>query len=209
MTLPAAGLAVATAGILLLDEQRGGLSGVEAPVPVVAALPVSGDGKSDARMAAAAVEAMRRRPDNDLSSLPAFVVPPPLRSIDGTAFSHGDETVRLAGVEGPGPGDVCLDGEIRWSCGLQARAALHNLVAGRALTCQPRRAMPDGTTLADCSLADGGSLPQGDLAHLLVARGWARPLADAEAAFHAERAGAVADGAGLWRGGWRFVRLNP
>ena len=48
---------------------------------------------------------------------------------------------------------VCRDGKVRWSCGQQAWAALHNLVSGRSLICQPPRALGPGALSADCRVA--------------------------------------------------------
>lgn len=158
--------------------------------------------KLAARMEAAAVEVTRRKHPDDLSDLPIIEVAAPLRSVDGTSFRFKEEVIRFARIDGPRAGDVCLDGETRWSCGLQARAALHNLVAGRSLFCQPRRALADGTIAADCRIEPSAGAPGGDIAHLLVLQGWARPLPDGEASFADELREAQAKRAGLWRGGW-------
>lgn len=128
-----------------------------------------------------------------------------MRSIDGASFRDGERIVRLAGVEAPRAHDVCLDGEERWSCGLQARAALHNTVANRSLTCQPRDLSADGGITAECRLEAGGMLPTGDLARLLVRQGWARPIPDSTAALFADTDKAKAAGAGLWRGDRHIV----
>lgn len=162
--------------------------------------------KLDGRMEAAAIEAAQvGRRSGDLSSLSAFELPPPLRSVDAASFRDGDRIVRLAGVEAPRANDVCLDGEARWSCGLQARAALHNIVAGRSLFCQPRNASADGGITADCRLDVKDALPAGDVAYLLVRQGWVRPMPGSEAAFAADAEATRAAGAGLWRGGWRII----
>ena len=139
------------------------------------------------------------------SAFSPFEVAPPLRSVDAASFRDGERVVRLAGVQAPRANDVCLDAEARWSCGLQARAALHNTVANRSLFCQPRGTSPDGGIVADCRLAAKDSLPIGDVAHLLVRQGWVRPVPDSDAAFAADLGKAKAAGAGLWRGGWRIV----
>ncbi len=151
------------------------------------------------------VEEKRRKPDGDLGALPPFELPAPLLSIDGTGFRRGEDVIRLDRVTGPRAGDVCLDDGRRWSCGLQARAALHNLVAGRNLFCQPRRTLAGGGIRADCRLDARDSLPAGDIARLLVELGWAQPQLGSEAEFAAELEKAKAAGAGLWRGGWQIV----
>ena len=112
--------------------------------------------------------------------------------------------VRLHGVEGPGPDAVCAGeaGQGRWACGLQARAALHNLVAGRNLSCQPRKALGQGIVSAECLLLSAEGQPAEDLAHRLVLQGWARPAAGAEARLQGPAAQARAARSGLWRGDW-------
>ncbi len=206
------GIAFATAaGVALLLDERGTSSkdtGSRARPSAVQAQksdPAPPSGKLAARMEAAAIAEIRQQPQADLSSLPAFELPPPLVSIDGTGFRRGEETIRLDGVVGPRAGDVCLDG-LRWSCGLQARAALHNLVAGRSMSCQPRRALANAVMSADCRLEGKDASPDEDVARLLVQQGWARPAAGREADFAAELDQARAANAGLWRGGWVISR---
>ncbi|MCO5089967.1 hypothetical protein [Bosea sp. (in: a-proteobacteria)] len=198
------------AGLVLFAERQSGLApGADPTAPVVASeaedpAPGSQGSKLAVRMEAAVVEEMRQQPDADLSGLPPMELPPPLHSIDGSRFRRGEEVIRLDRIAGPRTGDVCLDGAQRWACGLQARAALHNLVAGRSLFCQPRRALADGGIAADCRLEAKGTLPAGDVAHQLVRLGWARPVPEGAPEFAAEMAQAQAAGAGLWRGGWQL-----
>lgn len=203
---------VAGAGFVLLGEgrhDRADGASVASGRPVAGAPPTDAAAQSNAksadRMEAAVAEEMRQKPNADLSSLQPFVLPPPFLSIDGTSFRRGEDTIRLDRINGPGAGAVCMDGEQRWSCGLQARAALHNLVAGRKLSCQPRRALADGAIGADCRMDAGDALAGGDIARLLVERGWAQPLPGDGAGFATELEKARTAGAGLWRGGWRVV----
>lgn len=193
--------------IVLFDDRPP----VDASAPLATPATVSAEGaatlvvKLDGRMEAAAMEAQAGRRPGVLPALSSFEVPPPLRSIDGASFRDGERVVRLAGVEAPRAHDICLDGALRWSCGLQARAALHNTVANRSLTCQPRGLSADGGVIAECRLEAGGMLPAGDLARLLVRQGWARPMPDSTAALAADMDKAKAAGAGLWRGDWHIV----
>lgn len=204
----AAGTAL-VAGMEYLDRRGQGeapaSSVSEAGPPAAAGAPLSGADKLAERMEAAVKAQLRTSIDADLSVLPAFEVPPPLRSIDGTSFRHGDETVRIDAVAGPAAADICRDGAALWSCGLQARVALHNLVARRPILCQPRRTLAEGAMGADCRLQARDGLPAGDMARRLVRQGWARPLAAREADFAAELGEAKAAGNGLWRGGWTVV----
>lgn len=198
---------IAAGGFALLDERGHDPSddvGAPAAAETTNAAPVPPSVKQTGRMGATEAEVMRQKPDADLSSLSIMELPPPLLSIDGSGFRRGEETIRLDRVIGPRAGDVCLDGTQRWSCGLQARAALHNLVAGRSLFCQPRRALADGGIGADCRLDVKEALPAGDLAHLLVRHGWAQPASGHEAEFAVDLQQAREAGAGLWRGGWNI-----
>lgn len=203
-------IAVGTGLVLLLEREKAPPEAALAPAAASpeekpAPEPPSPAGKQAGRMEAAVIEEMRQQPHADLGALPAFDLPPPLLSIDGTGFRRGEDIIRLDRIVGPRAGAVCLDSGQRWSCGLQARAALHNLVAGRKLSCQPRKALADGGIGADCSLAAKDDLPAGDVAHLLVGAGWAQPLPGGEAEFAAELEKAKVAGAGLWRGGWHVV----
>ena len=193
--------------LILLDERAPvGEGASPSAAETIAADPAAASAaKLDGRMEAAAKEAQAARRPGDPSALSAFEVAPPLRSIDGASFRDGERVVRLAGVEAPRATDVCLDGEARWSCGLQARAALHNTVANRSLSCQPRDMSADGGIVVDCRLEAKDALPAGDVARLLVLQGWARPMPEGGAAFAADMAKARAAGAGLWRGDWRIV----
>ena len=171
----------------------------------VEAIPAPATDKRIERIEAAAAVDLKSRIGGDLSALSAFEVPLPLRSVDGTSFRQGEEVVRIAEVEGPAAGDVCRDGELRWSCGLQARAALHNLVSGRSLICRPRRALGQGVFSADCRVGQDAASADDDLARALVRRGWARP-ADGSASRLAEvMEEAKREKAGLWRGGWTII----
>lgn len=162
-----------------------------------------------ARTDAALVAQAKAEPDRDLSDLPVLEVPAPLSSVDGTSFRRGDEIVRLRGIEGPARDAVCFDAEgYRWACGLQARAALHNAVAQRSFQCRPRRVIAPSEIAADCAVT-GGDGPQGDLARLLVAQGWARPDLEAADALRLELEQARAARRGLWRGDWRLVPSAP
>lgn len=193
--------------LMLLDEpQPVGDAVPIAPASAVAAeASAAAAAKLDARMEAAAREAQAGARSGDLSSLSVFEVAPPLRSVDAASFRDGDRIIRLAGVEAPRAGAVCLDGEVRWSCGLQARAALHNIVANRSLFCQPRGTSVDGSLVADCHLEARDALPAGDVARLLVQQGWVRPVPEGDGALAADMEKAKAIKAGLWRGDGRIV----
>lgn len=126
-----------------------------------------------------------------------LLLEPPYDSQDGLTIVQGSYKIRLAGVEGPPGQAICTvaDGRL-WACGLQARAALHNIIAQSPLVCTLTGRAPPDLTLADCAL-DGE-----DLAAKLVASGWARPIRPDDVRFASERDLASAERRGLWDGGW-------
>ena len=150
-------------------------------------------------------KAASARPSEGNPSQAAGVIPggdhlllePPYDSQDGLTILQGSYKIRLAGVDGPPGNAICTaaDGRL-WACGLQARAALHNIIAQSPLTCTLAGKAPPDLTLADCAL-DGE-----DLAAKLVASGWARPIRPDDVRFASGRDLASAERRGLWDGGW-------
>lgn len=194
----------ATAVVLLWELHD--LSIAQRAMPAVATevATIAAERKFEDRTATAIIgEALSRRGD-DLSQLPVFELGPHYISLDGTTLLQGDRQIRFHGVEGPRATEVCLDDHgRRWACGLQARAALHNLLAGGSLLCTPRMALGDGGMSASCSLrkASAGG-PVQDVARSLVALGWARPAPATKRDLDEALAAARRDQAGLWRGDW-------
>lgn len=129
------------------------------------------------------------------TSLEPYTFGPPFQIDDGLTFGP-DKAVRtrLSGLSGPGRDAVCRDREDRlWACGLQARAALNNLIAKRQVRCIPT-APSDSVVPAKCT-ADGA-----DLGRQLVELGYAR----SEVEHQAEMDRARAANSGMWNGGWRL-----
>ena len=146
--------------------------------------------------------------DQDAGPSQRIVLTAPFASLDGTTLMHEGRHIRLAGIEGPSATETCLDREgRRWSCGLQARAALHNMLAGQSLNCRPVSADEINTVVADCRLGPAGGEPDRDLAAALVLAGWARPIDGDRLA--EEREAARSRGFGLWRGGWTVHPSRP
>lgn len=208
-TLIALGSAIVLmAGVLAfaLSEGDAARPGAAAPASAPAAgAPLPAPVKIAERTEAARTEERRAKSGDDLSAEPPFTVPAPLRSVDGTTFRRGDDIIHVHGVEGPGPDAVCAaeEGQGRWACGLQARAALHNIAGGKSLYCQPRQTRGPGEMTADCTVPQEKGKPQ-HLGMLLVAAGWARPK-PGEDDFGPAMEQARERRAGLWRGGWTIV----
>jgi endonuclease YncB( thermonuclease family) len=99
-------------------------------------------------------------------------------------------SIRLADISTPGAEERC--GPTNWPCGRMARAALRQLIRGRAILCEvPAGAdrVPDAAT---CSIGNR------DLAEWSVAQGWATAenerYAEAEKQARAARRGLWGDG---------------
>src|SRR4051794_3590407 len=124
---------------------------------------------------------------------------PPFLIVDGLTFTAGLNTYRLDNLMGPKANAACRndDGHL-WACGLQARAALNNVIQRRTLLCRPSRINGDGTMQVVCT-ADGE-----DVGAQLTAQGWARPAPGSPDAYGAEARAAEQERRGLWNGRWTF-----
>ena len=200
----------ATAAVLLLemiDEMVGAQTGSLTQSEAASSPRPPLESKIEGRMDAAIVTEALSQPGQDLSHLALVELQPPFLSVDGSTLMWGDRQLRFHGIDGPSAIQVCMDESgRRWACGLQARAALHNVLAGRSLMCAPRMSGQRQDLTAVCTLTGPGMTAEGvPIARELVRRGWARPsdpqdgdLVDAEAAARKERAG-------LWRGDWTLL----
>jgi endonuclease YncB( thermonuclease family) len=134
-------------------------------------------------------------------------VVPPFELVTGTQFSSGTVVIALAGIEGPPRNAICLDSmRQKWSCGLQARAALSNLLRQGPVAC--RRAVPVadtpaqnpvGTVLVDCMVGAQ------DLAAEIVRLGFGRLVGLAGADRIRAQEAARFEGRGLWNGDWTIL----
>jgi hypothetical protein len=122
----------------------------------------------------------------------------PLDSVSFTSKLHGE--IDLDEVIGPGPEAVCTDAaQLRWACGLRARAALANQLRDQVLTCEILERLEKRRLRARCRGRGG------DLARVMITNGWSRPIAGAEARYERETQAARAASAGLWAGDWTIV----
>lgn len=120
---------------------------------------------------------------------------------DGLTFGpEGAARTRITGLVGPTRDGVCEDDDKRlWACGLQARAALNNLIRRERVLCTPVRPIVDQVLEARCSV-DGR-----DLGLELAKAGFARSVAPSLKTASAE-ANAAEERRGLWNGGWTIRR---
>jgi len=117
--------------------------------------------------------------------------------VDGDSLRIGNRTIRLEGMDAVELHQLCgaRDGA-QWSCGLEARTALSDMVARGALVCEARASDKFGRALVHCS-AKGSP----HLAADLVAQGWAvSGDGRSDGPYGAEQDEARSRGRGIWRG---------
>jgi endonuclease YncB( thermonuclease family) len=139
-------------------------------------------------------------PRTEPASPPSILVTlePPYVIVDGLTVKTMDRVVRLAGLEGPPREAICFDEKgYLWACGLQARAALNNLITDRPVPCKVIGRDND-VDIGHCQV------DRADLGRKLVAAGWARPTPDRQADHSAELKAASEASMGMWNGGWKI-----
>ncbi|KPH81479.1 thermonuclease family protein [Bosea vaviloviae] len=127
---------------------------------------------------------------------------PPFMIVDGQRFTAGKWAISVQDVLGPHRDAICLDRKDElFACGLQARAALSNLLRAGKVNCHVRLPPMHGRFESSCTVGDA------DLAEALVGGGWVRPTRPDERLDAAMRKARDAQ-AGLWNGGWT-IRRQP
>jgi len=138
------------------------------------------------------VAALLRGPPERLTDAGGATV----RVMDGDSLRIGERIVRLEGIDAVELHQGCRAGDVQWSCGLEAREALRDLVARGGLVCEAHGRDRYGRTIAPCAV-DG--LP--DIGVRLVEQGWAVPLREGDGArYDAAAEAARAAKRGIWRG---------
>jgi endonuclease YncB( thermonuclease family) len=119
---------------------------------------------------------------------------------DGGTLELADATYRLDGIDAPAFDQICIDDHAdSWTCGVEARDQLANLIGGRQVRCEDLG--PDATTrkrhIGLCTVeGETASLNQ-----LLVRQGFALNLEpSAKGRFKEDEAGAKDNRRGLWKG---------
>ncbi len=131
---------------------------------------------------------------------PNFELSAPFILIDGRTFGTERWTVELPDIDGLARGAICLDKADRaFACGLQARAALNNMLRKGVVSCRTIGLAPDGAVRASCRSADGL-----DLSESMIRQGWARPVDRADMARLEMMEEARRQERGVWNGGWRL-----
>jgi endonuclease YncB( thermonuclease family) len=117
--------------------------------------------------------------------------------MDGDSLRIGPRIIRLAGIDAVELHQLCEGADkAQWSCGLEAREALRDLVARGDLACASSGGDRYGRAIAQCS-AQGSR----NLAADLAALGWAvSGDGRGDGRYLAEQAEAKAAARGIWRG---------
>lgn len=159
--------------------------------PSVRIVPTAGPAVADPKVG----QRVSSAPDPTRDLTPYRATPPYIVESGLVFRSERGTRTRLAGLVGPAREAVCLDeqGQL-WACGLQARAALLQVVGQSELACTPVQ-LSDELVAATCA-ADGQ-----DIGRELVQRGFARPASETRDAAMDEARTARR---GLWNGGWRI-----
>lgn len=116
--------------------------------------------------------------------------------VDGETLMLGDRPLRLYGLDAPGRGETCRDGERSYDCGNAAASALASLVAERGVDCRLHGRDRHGRALGVCKA--GGV----ELNASMVAAGWALADAGVAPALAPIEAAARHSARGLWAGGF-------
>lgn len=121
--------------------------------------------------------------------------------MDGDSLRIGERIVRIEGIDAVELRQLCARADgTQWSCGLDARASLRDLVAGGGLACESHEEDRYGRAVSRCATAGTA-----DLGAELVARGWALSGdGRGDGPYLEEEARARAGRRGIWQG--RFDR---
>jgi endonuclease YncB( thermonuclease family) len=130
-----------------------------------------------------------------------LLLSPPYEVEDGLTIVADSVRLRLARLDGPSTDAICANADNRmWACGLQARAALVNMIRSKPIVCQRVGGEADGPPEAECTL------DRVDIGRILVRQGFARPVGPTERALAVDLRDAKAERRGLWNGGWTIKR---
>ena len=117
------------------------------------------------------------------------------RAIDGDSIRGARLEIRLEGIDAPELHQSCEDaGGHPYACGLEAKAALHEIIAGRTLSCSSRGRDKYGRTLAFCKAGDL------DINGEMVRQGWAIAFMTVSFRYSWLELEARREGRGIWRG---------
>jgi len=116
-------------------------------------------------------------------------------TIDAGTIRIGNVTIRLHGIDAPGPQKTCkrADGK-PWRCGWEATMALANIVGEHWVTCKPRRS---GAARPVAAVCRAGTL---DINEWMVRNGWAEASRRTSRSYGDAEREAKAARRGIWQG---------
>jgi endonuclease YncB( thermonuclease family) len=120
------------------------------------------------------------------------------RVFDGDSFTLDGQSIDLAGIDAPEPGQVCQHhSEREGRCGLMAAYELRKRLQlePRPLRCWPQGPEKDGAIVATCAAGED------DVGAQLLDAGYAFALPDAQIDYRLAEEKARMAGLGLWAGG--------
>jgi endonuclease YncB( thermonuclease family) len=133
----------------------------------------------------------------------------PARVIDGDTVDIAGERIRLHSIDAPEKDQTCTIDGVQWECGIASWGYLVQLLAGQAVTCDPKDIDQYGRTVAVC-FVNGV-----DINAKLVSEGWALAYREYSQDYVPREAAAEIAGLGMWQGDfvppweWRQgARLN-
>jgi len=155
---------------------------------------------------------LRDRSANTAAFSPALSTSePPLivgesRVIDGDTLHIGSAKIRLWGIDAPESQQTCDRSGKSWPCGVAAKNALSERIAGKQVSCREEATDRYDRIVAEC-FVEGQNLND-----WLVANGWALAYRRYSSKFVATENIAKTEEAGLWQGSftepWEWRRQN-
>ena len=114
--------------------------------------------------------------------------------VDGDTLEVDGRIFELEGIDAPELGQICLNGEDEWKCGLEAALTLRKVISLNPVACQPVDAAAAVLT-GRCLVNETD-----DLARIQVEAGYAVAIPELELGYQEAEAKARLASLGLWRG---------
>lgn len=119
------------------------------------------------------------------------------RIIDGRTIAIGAQTLRLAGIDTPDPGQRCERRGTSYDCGQEAAWALAERLGRHWVLCDEQGRDADGAVRVTCYLGGRHGI---DVNAHMVRQDWAVALPDGEARYSEAQDAARRERLGLWAG---------